>query len=147
MADLSITAADVLSSQPGSAQTGQAGVNVTQGQVVYNNTASSPNLLYLASASSSASAIVAGIAVNAGDTGQPLQYIPFDPALILGAAGSAGEVIYLSQNAGNITATAGDVTGSSYLVVLGQCITSGTASTAVWNFRPLTTNAATLAQL
>lgn len=146
MGDLSITAADVLASDAKSTNQLTAGTTITQGEVVYNN-GGSPNLLQLASASSSTSAIPAGIALNSGSAGQPIDYVIFDPGLIIGATLSEGDRLYLSQTPGKITTSSGDVAASSYLVVLGQCTTGGSATTAVVNFRPLTVNSATLAQL
>lgn len=109
MADLTITAADVVKGGVGSipvtTENGIAGATVTAGQVVYED-ATDNNKWKLADANvSDAAANVKGIALHAALAGQPLQVIKGGP-LTLGAILTAGHWYVLSATAGGIAPVA-----------------------------------------
>lgn len=130
MADLTVTAANVLASTVSSTATrttGVAGAAISIGQTVYIDTAAS-NVIKLADANASlTSATVRGIAITgASAAGQPITYATADAAFTHGLTGvTAGDVIYQSNTPGAMTKTFGDLTSAaSYVSVLGVAISS-----------------------
>jgi hypothetical protein len=125
MADLSVTAANVLASAASSTAsraTGIAGAAISIGQTVYVD-ASAANVIKLADANASAAAAtVRGIAITgASAAGQPITYATTDSAFTHGLTGvTAGAVIYQSNTPGAMTITYGDLTSAaSYVSTLG----------------------------
>ena len=117
MADLIITAANVVKATGSSIQQGTAGAAVTAGQPVYLDSATSTYKLSDANSATAAARAVDGIALHASLTGQPLQILNGGP-LTLGAVLTAGVAYYLSNNAGGICPVA-DLTAGSYPTILG----------------------------
>jgi hypothetical protein len=122
MADITITAANVLMSANGKSATGIAGETITAGQTLYLNSAD--NRLYKADANASiATADCVGIALGGGAAGQPITYCYEDPnftpggTLSLAAAADSG-VYVLSATAGGI-APMDDLAAGMYPCVLG----------------------------
>ncbi len=119
MADYSITAANVLQSSGATIVTGIAGATITQGQVLYKDTADS-NKLKLADANGSATIrLVAGIAVSAASPGQPVSYITKDPQFTPGYTIGAGEVPMLASDTPGASAPDSDATTGDFVTVLG----------------------------
>ena len=125
MADLAVTAANVLASAATSTATrttGVAGEAIAIGQTVYIDAAAS-SVIKLADANVSLSAsTVRGIAITgASAAGQPVTYATADTAFTHGLTGvTAGAVIYQSNTPGAMTLTYGDLTSAaSYVSVLG----------------------------
>jgi len=119
MADISITASTVLKSTNGQQLYGIAGTTITQGQALYIDTANS-NVLKLADSNGTAPAnTIAGMALNAASSGQPVAYVGADTAYISGGTLTAGNVIYLSDTPGGITATYADIASGSTVIILG----------------------------
>lgn len=136
MADIVITPADVLPSAAAQILQGIAGATIAQGETLYVDTANN-NVLKLSDANGSTPAnTVAGIALNAASSGQIINYVARDPALIIGNALTAADILFLSINPGQITKTIADVTSGSTLIVLGACVTGGAATVATVNFNP-----------
>lgn len=110
MSDIAITAANVIPSA--SAQyRGRviAGVALTAGQVVYQDTDKS---IKLADANAATPAfIVYGIAANAAGVGQPVDVISYDPALAIGGTVAANATVILSATPGGIAPDADCTTG------------------------------------
>lgn len=118
MADLTITASQVLAGAGAVIETGNAGETITQGQTVYRN--SSDKEIYLADADdTAATATVLGIALNSASDGQPIKF-QTDGTITLGAGAAPTEgVIYvLSGTAGGIAPSA-DLATSDYVSILG----------------------------
>ena len=127
MADLSITAANVLPSTSAITVTGvlHSGVTVTQGQALYqyadgtigladSNGASPANTFY-------------GIALSAGSPGQKITIATSDTGgFTFGASVSAGDPIYLSNTPGALTKTYSDIASGSTVIVIGGALTSTT---------------------
>lgn len=119
MADLSITAANVLASISASRRTGTAGATITAGAALYRDAAD--GLLKLAdnNGATAALAAVEGIALNGASTGQPVAYAAADPDFTPGATLTAGEIYVLSATPGGIAPVADLAASGAYRTVLG----------------------------
>lgn len=116
MADLSITAANFVPGSNAKYKQGVAGETVTQGQPLYVK--SSDNRLYKADADASAeTALVVGIAANAGSAGQVIDYVYEDDDLTVGATMTMANVYVTSGVAGGIAPFA-DFANGDYLTVI-----------------------------
>ena len=101
MADLSITAANVLqSSNSQKSNVTTAGVAITAGQVCYKYSDGTAHLASSTGASPANQPI--GIAANNAAAGQPVTIVASDPAFTPGATIAAGVPYFLSANAGGI---------------------------------------------
>lgn len=117
MADLSVTAANVIASNSAKRARGIAGATITAGQPVYVDTAAS-NVLKLAdNDASAATATIAGIALHGAASGQPLEYVTEDPDFTPGATLTTGTIYVASSTAGGI-APAADLASGDYPTVL-----------------------------
>lgn len=132
MADLAVTAASVLRSSNGNSAFGTAGATITQGQVLYIDTADSNKLKLADSDAASPAYVVAGISECAASAGQPVVYRTFDTAFVTGFTALAGDTIWLSDTAGGMTKTFADLEALDHITVLGVMV-----STTAMNFRPL----------
>lgn len=135
MSDISITASQVLKSASANPQRNlfiDSGVTVTQGKVIY--LAASGKVGLADSNGVSPANSVLGLALTAGSPLQPVDYVSTDTALVLGAAASltTGQVLYLSNTAGGITATYGDLASGSTVITLGVVV-DGSTGTVNWN--------------
>lgn len=127
MANLAITAANVLASATAIRGAGIAGATITAGQPLYAD-ASDSNKLKPADANvSAATAAVVGIALNGGAAGQPINYVVSDPNFISGGAMAVGTVYAVSATAGSMNPVADQATGDFSTV----CMIAKTASGAV----------------
>lgn len=134
MADIAITAANVLKSSAGSTATGTAGATITAGQCLYIDTGDS-NKLKLADADGTSPAnTVAGIALHAALSGQPITYVTADTGFTFGGTGTiATGALYLSDTPGGITQTIADLEAGDKVISLGVL-----TSTTVLNLRVVT---------
>lgn len=96
MANITITAANVIAASTASKAASRAGETITAGMPVYQHT---DGLYYKADTDTSAHAAVVGISLHAALTGQPLQIIT-SGALTLGSILTKGSVILLSNSVG-----------------------------------------------
>jgi len=110
MADLTITAANVVKGSNAITVNGTAGVAITAGQVVYLDTASGK--WKLADNDLAAAKNPGGIALNGASDGQPLVVLTSGD-VTMGAALTAGTAYYLSATAGGICPVADLVTGDN----------------------------------
>lgn len=118
MADLSITAANVLQGTGATTKNGTAGATITAGQVLYKDAADS-NKLKLADANGAAALrVVAGIALHGAATGQPIAYLTAGPDFVPGATLVLNEVYVLSATPGGMMPDA-DLGTGHYATVLG----------------------------
>lgn len=117
MADISITAANVLPGSNARTENGTFGATVTQGQVVYKD--ASDGKYKLADNDSATAAVRApvGIALNAGANGQPAT-IQKSGDITIGGTLTAGTVYVLSSTAGGIAPQA-DLASGDDVVILG----------------------------
>lgn len=116
MADLTITAANVVSY--GTTSIGTAGATITAGQVVRLNTSLQ---LVLASDDSATNASIAGIALHGASSGQPLAY-HVKGSIDVGATLSVGKV-YVVSTSGAICPV-DDIASGEYITILGVATAS-----------------------
>jgi hypothetical protein len=117
MADLTITAANVLAGVTAKKRAGAAGAAVTAGQVVYE--AAETSRFGLADSNSATAEVrrPAGIALNGAADGQPLTIVTEGPVTI-GATLTPGVAYYLSDTPGGICPVA-DVGSGEYVCLIG----------------------------
>jgi hypothetical protein len=124
MADLTITAASVISQNKTRRDVGVAGASVTAGQVVYFDSAAQNYKLCDVNSATAAARVPAGIALHAASTGQPL-VVQTGGLITIGATLTAGVAYYASGTPGGIRPVADNTTGD-YPALLGLA-TSTTA--------------------
>lgn len=116
MADLSITAADVIAGSGATTAHGTAGATITAGQVVYLDSADSKYKLADADDATAAIRQPAGIALHGAADGQPLKIIE-KGALTISSVMTAGTAYYLSPTAGGIAPLADVLTGDDIVQI------------------------------
>lgn len=117
MADLTITAANVVAGSGAKKTTGTAGASITAGQTVYHDSATDTYKLADINSATAAVRNVAGIALHAAAAGQPLAVHTAGP-ITIGATLTAGVAYYASGTPGGIRPVADNTTGD-YPVLLG----------------------------
>ncbi len=118
MADISITAANVVKGSGASSEEGTAGATITAGQVVYLDSADSKYKLADSNSATVAARSPAGIALNGASNGQPLEVHKKGP-ITIGGTLTAGVAYYLSDTPGGIAPVA-DVGSGEYSTFLGM---------------------------
>lgn len=116
MADLVITAANVVAAAGASRTAGVAGAVITAGQAVYLDAATGKFLLADSNAVAAAARVPLGIALNSAAANQPLQVGWGE--ITIGATMTPGLVYYLSDTPGGICPVA-DVGSGEYVCVIG----------------------------
>jgi len=117
MADLTITAANVLALAGSAVSRGVAGATVTAGQTVYLDTSDGKWKLADNNSATAAVRSPGGIALNGASNGQPLSVLTAGP-ITIGAAVTAGVAYYLSDTPGGICPVA-DLGSGEYPTVIG----------------------------
>jgi hypothetical protein len=131
MADLAVTAANVLKSSNGTIAVLTAATAITRGQYIYTLAAGTAGLAD--SNGTTPANTITGIALADVGTGQPVPYVPTDTALTTGfTASAAGVTVYLSNTPGGATETYADIASGSTVIILGNM-----TSTTVMKFSPL----------
>jgi len=122
MADLTITAANVLAGVGADTENGTLGAAATAGQVLYK--AAADGKWYLADNNAASAEVrnARGIALNGGGAGQPVRVLLSGPVTI-GATMTAGVAYYLSDTAGGICPVA-DVGAGEYSCLIGIATTT-----------------------
>ena len=120
MADLVLTAANVVPGTGAQVAPYTAGATITAGQVVYFDAATST--VKLADADASTTAAIIGVAVNGAASGQPVD-VQTGGYLTTNAALTAGVTYYLSTTAGGIAPFA-DLTTGDYVTVIGTAVST-----------------------
>lgn len=116
MADITITAANVLAGTGARIEEGTAGATITAGMPVYLD--SSDNKLKAADANDTAAkAAAVGIALNGASNNQPLKYQVAGP-ITIGGTVAVGTIYCVSENAGGI-APHTDLGAGEFVTVLG----------------------------
>ena len=126
MADLTITAANVIAGSGAKIVHGTAGASVTAGQVLYLDSAAGTYKLADTDSATVAARSPAGIALHASATNQPIAVLTAGP-ITIGATVAVGDAYYLSGNAGGLAPVA-DVAAGDYPCIMGIC-----TSTSVLN--------------
>lgn len=117
MADIAITAANVVAVAGSDIDRGTAGATITAGQVVYEDAATGKHLLADANSATAAARAPKGIALNGASNNQPLAVLTEGPVTIGGTL-TPGVAYYLSDTPGGIAPVA-DVGTGEYSTVLG----------------------------
>lgn len=131
MADLSITPGSVVPDAGATLRLYTAGVTITAGQLVYIDTAAS-NVLKLADANaSSATAIIAGLAIDNASLGQPC-IIMLAGDIDLGVTLTVAGIYILSATAGGICPST-DLASASYLSILGVATAADNLKFSIFN--------------
>jgi len=121
MADITITAANVIAGSGSKRVSGTAGATITAGQAVYLDTADSKYKLADADGAVGVRS-PAGIALNGASNGQPLAVLTSGP-ITIGGTVTAGVAYYLSPNPGGICPVA-DVLSGDYPTIMGIATTT-----------------------
>jgi hypothetical protein len=129
MADLTITAANVVSGSPARIARGTAGATLTAGQVVYLDAATSSYKLADNNSGTAALRSPSGLALNAAASGQPVSVHMSGP-LTIGATITAGVAYYLSDTPGGICPVADLATGE-YPTILGIATSTSVLSVKI----------------
>lgn len=101
MADLSITAANVVASSSAKRKQGVAGETIAAGKSVYLNSTSKKWMLADSNSGTAEARISGGVALNGASLDQPL-VIAYDGDVTIGATLVAGTAYYQSETAGGI---------------------------------------------
>lgn len=129
MADLTITAADVVAGSGARTRTGTAGASIVAGEVVYLDSAT--NTYKLADCDSATAGVRSpdGFALHGSLSGQPLTVLESGP-ITLGAVLTAGVAYYLSATPGKVAPVADLATGD-YPVILGIATTTSSLNVKI----------------
>lgn len=117
MADVTITAANVVKSSGGKVKVGTAGATITAGQALYADSSDSGKLK-LAKATSVAESDVVGIALHGASSGQPVTYLEQDDDFVAGGTLVVGQAYVLSATGGGV-APITDLVSTNYVTILG----------------------------
>jgi hypothetical protein len=118
MADIVITAANVVAGTGAKTEQGAAGAAITAGQWVYRDPSTGKYLLADSNSATVAARTPRGVALNAAALNQPLTILVDGPVTIGGVL-VAGVAYYLSDTPGGMCAVA-DVGSGEYSTVLGM---------------------------
>lgn len=135
--DISVTASSVLPGTDATYASGTAGASITAGQPVYIDTSDSSKLKACDCDASDLASTVAGIALHAASSGQPLKY-QTGGNLTFNAVLTAGKCFVASATAGGIAPIADLATGWR-TSVLGVALSTTSLKMNIIN--SLTTNA------
>lgn len=117
MADLSITAANVLPGSDAVTEAGTAGETITAGQAVYRDATTRKYMKADANSLTAAARQARGIALNGASNGQPLTILKSGD-ITIGATVTAGTDYYLSDTPGGICPRA-DIGSGEYVCLIG----------------------------
>ena len=119
MADIAVTAANVAmhAAAPTTEQV-TAGATITQGQVLYKDSADSNKYKLAINDDTEAKAAAVGIALTPGDANDKI-WIAKRGAIDVGGALTVGEIYCLSDTAGGIAPEADVDTADMYVTILG----------------------------
>lgn len=116
MADLSITAANVVAANTAARQSGMAGETITAGQAVYLDPTVKKWLKADSNSATAAAKTAGGIALNAAALNQPLA-VATSGDVTIGAALTAGSAYYLSETPGGLQPAADLASGENVCLI------------------------------
>jgi hypothetical protein len=132
MAAITITAANVAPSGTSyNTETGTAGASITAGQPLYKDTGDANKLKLADANASSLTATVAGIALHAAASGQPITY-QNSGSISIGATVVAGTIYVAGATAGEIN-PASDLTTGWRTSILGVATSSSVIRLNIFN--------------
>lgn len=117
MADLTITAANVVAGANAKVRAGTAGATITAGQVVYKDASDGKFKLADCDSATVAARSPIGIALHGASNGQPLDILT-EGLITIGATMTAGLAYYVSPTAGGI-GVVGDLSSGDYPTLVG----------------------------
>lgn len=117
MADISLTAANVVADSAASRETGVAGETVAAGKVIYKSSTTHKYMLADSNSGTAEARQAHGIALNSASLDQPLNVLTSGD-ITIGGTLTAGVAYYLSDTAGGICPVA-DVGSGEYVCLLG----------------------------
>ena len=129
MANLTPTLASILAAADVQVGTGTAGTTITQGDVLVLNT--STNRYDLADDGAASTALVAGIALNAASSTQPIKFIKSGTLTFGAATCTAGAPYFLSTTAGLLMDTIPATGNQAVLIAIG--LTTSTMQVGINN--------------
>ena len=129
MADLSITAANVVAGANSVAKTGTAGEAVTAGQPVYQSSTTKKGMKADSNSGTAEARRAKGIALNGAALNQPL-FIHTSGDFTIGATLTAGTAYYLSDTPGGICPLA-DVGGGEAVCMVGIAKSTSVLAVAI----------------
>jgi hypothetical protein len=121
VADLTITAADVVAGTNAQTGFGTAGATIAPGDLIYRH-ATNKTLLLADANSSATTATVEGMALNAATSGQPVKWVS-DGEVTVGAVLTVAQSYIASTNAGKV-APISDLASGSWLAYAGYAKTT-----------------------
>ena len=116
MAELTITATDVVAASTAATGNGTAGDTITAGMPLYKDSGDS-NKLKPAQSTTAAAAACVGIALHGATSGQPIQYIT-SGSLTLGNILTVGTCLVVSGTAGKLELTT-DIASTEFVTTIG----------------------------
>lgn len=131
MADLVITATDVVKGSGANIERGIAGGTITAGQPVYKDSADSDKIKAADANASSATATVVGIALHGATANQPIAY-QTGGNITLGAVLTLAKVYVLSATAGGIAPVA-DLASGWRTSILGVAVSTSSLMLTINN--------------
>lgn len=139
MADISITAANVIAASGADIGRGPAGATITAGQPVYVDASDSNKIKLADNNASSSTADAVGVSLHGASSGQPIAYIK-SGGLTAGATLVAGQTYITSTTAGGIKLIADQGTAGSgeYPVIVGMAYTTAAMTVLMAKPSPLT---------
>ena len=129
MADLTITAANVVAGTDASIEHGKAGETITAGQAVYKDAATGKYLKADSNSATAGAKSPRGVALNGAAANQPLA-IARSGLVTIGATLTAGTAYYLSDTAGGICPVA-DVGSGENVVLIGLATSASVLNIAI----------------
>lgn len=129
MADLSITAANVIAGDSGARLDGKAGEAITAGKAVYLNSTSGLWMLADSNSATAEARRAGGIALNGAALNQPLA-VHKSGDVTIGAVLTPGATYWLSDTAGGICPDA-DVGSGEYACLLGVAKSASVLSVSI----------------
>jgi hypothetical protein len=131
MADITITAANVVPASGATIPVGTAGETITAGKALYLK--ASDSRLWLAQCDGTAAeAAVVGIALSGASAGQPLPYVTAG-TMNIGGTTSKADVYCLSATAGGIAPQADLTSGHRIVFIAYATATDGTVTLMIKN--------------
>lgn len=131
MADLSITAANVVADSAASRETGQAGEAITAGKAVYKSSTSKKWMLADSNSATAEAKKADGIALNGAALNQPL-VVCTGGDVTIGATLTPGQPIYLSETPGGLQPAA-DLGAGENVCLIGLAKSATVLSVAIQN--------------
>ena len=132
MADNSLTASAVVPSANAVIRKATAGATIAAGDIIYLDTADLDSAgigkAKLSDCNSGTALVrtVEGMAVNSASSGQPVEYVTYDPALVVAASGLTPNQIWILSATAGKTAPSADLTSGWYLTALAVVKTTTT---------------------